>query len=521
MASAMRFRPVAVLMVAVVTSALLGACSGSDSNSAASGSTKPTEATSEDTTRPSGPPERTVVFEGGEDGIDTFRIPAIGVTPTGTVVVVAEARSESPLDTDPHHLVSKRSPDGGRTWESITDVAIANEPSEGCFPSNPVLTAPTTGDAAGDLIVVFNPCRDGGGLSQVRSTDEGSSWSDPEPLGLAATESVPAAEVDTLRSGPGHGIQLTGGPADGRLVMAADTGLPGQMTTLALLLSDDGGATWKIGATTTVGTDAPLDPDESAVTQLPNGTILVSSRSASAASSGRIQMLASPDGEQVIPGPGGEDLSNAPDLEVPGVEGTVLLIPEQERVVFSSPSDPTFRRGLQLWTSTQGVAWQAGPVLVPGPAAYSDLARLDEENLAVVVETGDRNPYQRIDFVPVPLATLDDEGPALSPDFDVAGAVAGRLVVNDTRYSVTRFCLISDTVEFDGGQVDVDITGGVGAVKVEARLDGTDEAEPMTLTGTIALDLGSGITYRGPLTDSSGNDHDVDLVIVNMEPCPT
>ncbi len=42
----------------------------------------------------------------------------------------------------------------------------------------------------------------------------------------------------------------------------------------------------------------------------------------------------------------------------------------------------------------------------------------------------------------------------------------------------------------------------------------------MTLTGTLALDLASGITYRGPLTDGTGNDREVDLVIIIMEPCP-
>ena len=106
-------RPVMVLAAAVVTLGLLGACSSSDSTG--SGPTKPPGTSSEDASTASDTPERTVVFEGGEGGIDTFRIPAVGVTPKVTVVVVAEARSRSPLDTDPHHLVSKRSTDGGRT----------------------------------------------------------------------------------------------------------------------------------------------------------------------------------------------------------------------------------------------------------------------------------------------------------------------------------------------------------------------------------------------------------------------
>ena len=511
------FRRITISLIGVALLVLAGACTNSKSQSSA-GSTSTTGQTRKSR---SGAPKRSVVFKGGEGDIDSFRIPAVGVTPKGTVVVVAEARTQSPLDTDPHYLVSKRSTDGGRTWGSITTVARENKPEKGCFPSNPVLLAPASGEAAGDVIVVFNACRTGGGLSQVRSTDDGASWSNPLPLDVAATAAVPAASLGHLRSGPGHGIQLTAGPAKGRLVMVADSSIIGAPTVLTVLLSGDGGTTWKIGASTKVGTGGALVPDESAVAQLPDGTLLVSSRGASAASSGRIQMKVSADGERVIPGPDGQDLTNVADLKLPGVEGSLLAISDKKVVVFSSPSDPKFRRGLRLWTSTQGATWKPGPLPIPGPAAYSDLARLDDSTIAVVVETGGRNPYQQIDFVPVPITSLDTEGPALPPDFDVAGAVAGRLVVGKARYPVTRFCLISKTVELDGGQIEVDISGGLTAVKVQVRLDGAHGAKPMTLSGTIALDLTAGITYRGPLTDSSGVTHDVDLVIVNAEPCPS
>lgn len=463
--------------------------------------------------------KRTVVFRGGENGVDTFCIPAVGVTPKDTVVVVAEARTDSPLDTDPHHPVSKRSTDGGRTWAPMVDVASPDRPAKGCFPSDPVLTTTTTGQAAGTLVVVLHPCRDGGGLYSTRSSDDGRSWSEPKPLDLAGTASVSPQEIDRLRSGPGHGIQLTTGPAKGRLVMVADAGLPGQPTVLTLLLSDDGGTTWKIGANTAVDAASTLDPDESAVAQLSDGTLLVSSRSTSAASSGRIQMIASVDGEEVVPPQNGQVLSNAADLKLPGVEGSLLAIPDQKKVLFSSPSDPKLRRGLRLWTSATGATWKAGPLVVPGAAAYSDLARLDAATVAVVAETGDRNPYQRIDFISVPVTTLVASGPALPPNFDVAGAVAGRLVVDGSRYPVTRFCLISDTVELGDGRSRSTSPGGLSAVKVDVRLDRANGKEPLHLTGTIALDLTAGITYRGPLTDASGTVHDVDLVIVNMEPC--
>jgi hypothetical protein len=52
----------------------------------------------------------------------------------------------------------------------------------------------------------------------------------------------------------------------------------------------------------------------------------------------------------------------------------------------------------------------------------------------------------------------------------------------------------------------------------------TNQASPhhaaVPLTGAVALDADSGITYRGTLPDSTGAAHNVDLVIVNMETCP-
>jgi len=460
-----------------------------------------------------------VIFEAGQDDIDTYRIPGSAMTADGTIVVVAEARTRSPLDTDPHHLVAKRSTDGGSTWGDLIEVAPQDTPESGCYPSDPVVTAPTAGRGTGDVVVVFHPCRDGGGLHLTRSSDDGRTWSDMKPLALDPVDGLPAADIDRLRSGPGHGIQLTGGTAKGRLVMAADTGMAGNTTTVALLLSDDGGASWRIGAHASTPDSATVAPDESAVVEMPDGKLLVSSRNTASGSTDRVQMSVSPDGEEVLPGPDGSPFSLTTDLGLPGVEASLLALPDQEPVVMSSPSDPKARRGLRLWTSLDGASWQPGPLAEPGPAAYSDLVLVNSETIGVVAEVGDRHPYERIDFIPVPVGSLEETAELPPSDADPADSAAGRLMVDGQRYAVTRFCLIDDEITLDGGRVGIDLTNGLGAMGITVDLDATADRPALELHGVVAVDLSAGVAFKGTFDDADGKTHDVDLVIVNSLPC--
>lgn len=505
------------LVLALAFALALGVTACSDSGTADTSTT--TTAAGDDQAQPDAVHQRSVVFAAGQDGIDTYRIPGSAVTADGTVVVVAEARTRSPLDTDPHHLVAKRSTDGGNTWGDLIQVAPQDEPEAGCFPSDPVVTAPTTGDGAGDVVVVFHPCRDGGGLHLTHSSDDGRTWSEMEPLDLAPVDGLAAADIDRLRSGPGHGIQLTGGPAKGRLVMAADTGLSGDTTTVALLLSDDGGASWRVGAHASAPDSATIAPDESAVVELPDGRLLVSSRNTAEGSTNRVQMSVSPDGEEVLTGPDGSPFTLTGDLGLPGVEGSLLALPDQDRVVMSSPSDPTTRRGLRLWTSVDGTSWQPGPLPVPGPAAYSDLVLVDDTTIGVVAEVGDRHPYERIDFIPVRADSLDETAELTPSDADPADAAAGRLMVDGERYAVTRFCLIDDEITLDGGRIGIDLTNGLDAIGVQVDIAAVDDRAPLKLQGVVAVDVSAGIAFKGTLDDPEGTPHDVDLVIVNSLPC--
>ena len=72
-------------------------------------------------------PTRTAVFTMGESSSQYYRIPALVETADGTLVAIADQRGTS-LGDLPNiiSIVSKRSTDGGATWESMVTIAQGN-----------------------------------------------------------------------------------------------------------------------------------------------------------------------------------------------------------------------------------------------------------------------------------------------------------------------------------------------------------------------------------------------------------
>ena len=166
-------------------------------------------------------PRLTEVYQAGEAGYHTFRIPSLIAARNGTILAFAEARREGAADAGDIDLVVKRSRDGGRTW-SPAQVVGDNGPNTFGNPC-PVLDR-TTGtiwllttqnrglDRERDIIA---------GTSQgtrtvwvLKSTDDGETWSAPVEI----TTSVKRAGWTWYATGPGVGIQTKGG----RLVIPAN-----------------------------------------------------------------------------------------------------------------------------------------------------------------------------------------------------------------------------------------------------------------------------------------------------------
>lgn len=509
-ASGARRRSLAALVLCL---ALGAACSSGDGGAPATTGSVGGEAGE---AGPGALSEPVTVFESGEGITDTFRIPALTVTAEGTLLAFAENRTTSPLDKDPHGIVLRRSTDGGATWGDIVPVAEFDE-ATGCAPSDPAPVAVLKGDNAGEVVVLFRSCRTGAappGL--VRSSDDGRTWSDPELLAVETADGrVPTSSVVP---GPGHGVQLRFGSDTERLVASAWGELDGQRE-MFLLLSDDGGRSWRIGATTPPSADGTRRIDESAVTEATDGSILVSMRNPGESDPpGRSQARSVDGGETFELGDDGEALELHDELTVPIVQGSLATLVDLESIVLAAPSDPTARRGLRLWRSDDdGETWTEGPLVVPGPAAYSDLVPfLDGETLGVLVETGNREPYERIELIPVPLSRFEDEPEELPDDYVAGDAVSGRLVVDDDRLELRSICVGTDSVAritADGATVELDLSADAAAADVSVAVDGQGGA--LVVEGSAEIEREEGIAVRAELSGDDGDEHEVDLVLVN------
>ena len=62
------------------------------------------------------------LFTAGEEGYNSFRIPAIIRTPEGALLAFCEARKNSHKDHGDIDLVLKRSEDGGVSWGEISPI---------------------------------------------------------------------------------------------------------------------------------------------------------------------------------------------------------------------------------------------------------------------------------------------------------------------------------------------------------------------------------------------------------------
>jgi sialidase-1 len=353
----------------------------------------------------------TTLWAAGDGGYAAYRIPAI-VQTRGVLIAFAEARRNSVSDNGDIEVVERRSLDGGCTWSP--QQVVADDWSAAVGNPVPMVTA------SGSLVLVTD--RQGGTVTQddiqagtvspedarrvfvQASLDAGVTWSARREI----TSSVKRDGWRWLATGPGHGITIQHGVALGRLVVPADHTLStGDQRGIELMLSDDGGRTWRLGGTSDQAPPDPVLPDETTGAELPDGRLYLSSRNVGGAAQdpplgrGYTYSLTS-----------GSTLS-APvrpmyGLVTPEVEGSLLQDPGYPAgvscapLLYSGPEDPAVRQHLTIRRSDDGgITWRT-VIEVTGastPAAYSDIVKTSRTNLGVLHETWDGPGLpSRIDF---------------------------------------------------------------------------------------------------------------------------
>lgn len=319
-------------------------------------------------------------FVSGEGGYSCYRTPGLAVSAQDTVLAFCGGRVDDCGDEGNIDVLLRRSSDGGRSWGPLQ--VIANDGPNPCKIPLPVVLP------GGRILLLWlwnaSVAREADrGTRYVRIThsdDDGRSW-------------VPSRDItDQVRLpgwkswygiGPGHGIVKLLEPAAGRIVVPARHSVPGLGGASHLLLSDNGGLSWRVGAVTGFRPSS-----ECAVAELGDGSLMLNSRSG-----GQRVVSISRDGGETMASSGPE-----PQLIEPanGCQASLLTYAftanRQALLLFANPADPEHRTNGRLRLSRDnGRRWSRGFAYDQGPGSfsgYSDLARFANGDVALLAESG-------------------------------------------------------------------------------------------------------------------------------------
>lgn len=340
----------------------------------------------------------TPVFQLGTEGYACYRIPALLALPDGRLLAFAEGRKNNCQDFGNVDIVLKTSRNNGKKWGKLRVLVDSDTLQAGnCapvldrldpqYPQGRIFLFYNTGNATEHEIL------QGRGLREVWficSTDGGETWSAPTNITRqthrpGAPPYHDPADWRGYANTPGHAIQLTQPPFRGRIFVAANhtEGQPkpnwGNCFSHGFF-TDDHGKTFKIGQSVPVP-----GSNEAIAAEIPGGGLLLNCRNQAGQPRRRIQAWSSD---------GGATWQNAgyhPDLIEPVCQGSLLTFfaPKKPRLLFLNPNSEARRENLCLRTSADGgKTWSEGQTLVPGEAAYSDMAFLGRRRLGVLFEKG-------------------------------------------------------------------------------------------------------------------------------------
>ena len=119
---------------------------------------------------------KTDVFVSGAGGYHSYRIPAVILTPKGTLLAFCEGRKTSRSDHGDLDLVLRRSTDNGKTWTPTQTVYEEGGDAKITI-GNP---CPVVDQATGRIWLPF--CRNNDKVLVTYSDDDGKNWAKPREI---------------------------------------------------------------------------------------------------------------------------------------------------------------------------------------------------------------------------------------------------------------------------------------------------------------------------------------------------
>ena len=335
-----------------------------------------------------------IYARGGEDYY-TFRIPSMIVIPEGAtlnnsdlvaediILTFAEGRQNTVLDSGAIDTVIRRSIDAGEHWEDMLVINRWPIPAEEIKFGNPTAVFD---HITGQVFLTYTNMSQLNGLQTLFyrvSNDGGDTWTSPIKLN----------STDRSVCGPGHGIQLTKGIYEGRLIVPAY-----DRSGSYVLFSDDHGETWITGENVGYG-------NEHEVLELENGSLYMSLRTKVGVSSvhepfDRLYALSSDGGQSWTT----EKMHSY--LPEPIVMGSVARL-NSGTVLTSLPGSYTSRVKMTIYVSyDEAQTWTEEKILYFGPSGYSELAVLSDGTICCLFERGRTEYSDLLTFTQVDLAWL-------------------------------------------------------------------------------------------------------------------
>jgi len=337
------------------------------------------------------------LFEKGDDGIAEFRIPSMITTKKGTVIAVCDARVDRGGDVPNNiDLVMRKLKKESKEWTSLTRIVnFAGKHGAG----DPSLLQDKK---TGRIFVFYAFCPGRNNLTEgpnrerrhlmvqyVYSDDEGESWSNPVHVDYALRED----NWQNIWSAPGRGVQLK----NGKLIIPCTINKDTKVMATILVYSDDHGETWdKIEVAEKI--------NEPQMVELENGDWLINARNQMEFRKCRA-ITVSKDGGKTWSSPVGD--RNLPD---PNCQGSIIQNifkigkEKKDLLVLSNNDTEKGRRNMTLKLSDDnGKTWEHKKLIHEGPSAYSCLTILPNGNIGLLYESGEKSPYEGIDFVKIEL----------------------------------------------------------------------------------------------------------------------
>lgn len=339
------------------------------------------------------------LFEARTGGYHTCRIPGLAVTRSGVVLVTTEARPGVGGDYDYNDVLMRRSTDGGRTFGPI--VKRVDHADYGNGPVNNFVMIPDASDSR--LHAVF--CHDYARVFSMTSDDDGATFSAPVEITTVFEAFRADYPWQVCAAGPGHGLQLRSGRliipvwlSDGSGSEFGPAHRGHRPSIVTLIYSDDHGRNWRRGGIVCRHGDRiagqPLvNPSETIAVELADGRVMFNMRSESNAH--RRLVAVSPDGVDNWNVLGFDEALLDPVCMASMLRDAWPDGSRPGRVLFANPDileqamiPPRFdRKRLTIKLSEDdGRTWLACRVLEPGPAGYSDLARLPDGTFLCLYE---------------------------------------------------------------------------------------------------------------------------------------